>query len=446
GENLAWSSRANDYSDSQISARHASLWGSDGHQRNMLSSGYREIGVGFTSGNTGSYVTQKFGNRGIVYLTGVVTDDLDEDLFYDVGEGLGEVRITAWNDEDVAATSTWDAGGYSLALEPGTYTVRFEGGDLDGAYETTVTIGSANVKLDVIEARDAVVDPTPDPDPEPVPDPAPAPEPEEPATPGPTPVEPDPSPDLVAEAEGLADTIAERAADHEGTSIDVDSTGEATGSDAGELIRGDGGRNVINGADGTDIVLGGGGRDMIDGGDHADDLSGEGGADDIDGGHGFDNISGGAGADDLSGGRGRDTIQGDSGDDVIAGGGLQDLLVGGSGDDIMKGGAREDVLITDGGSDILWGQRGIDHFVFDEALGAEDATILDFDPTLDMLVIGGAGEGAAALASFLSSAAQSGSDVVYTTEGGATLTIVDTMLSELNASHFATLDDALAML
>ena len=77
--------------------------------------------------------------------------------FYDVGEGQGDVRITAYNDDAAYATATWDAGGYSLALPAGTYKVVFEGGDLDAPFETEVTIGNDNVKLDVIDEGGATV-------------------------------------------------------------------------------------------------------------------------------------------------------------------------------------------------------------------------------------------------------------------------------------------------
>ena len=91
------------------------------------------------------------------YLTGVVIDDEDGDEFYDMGEGQGGVHITAFDGETAYATATWAAGGYTLALPPGTYRVVFEGGELDQPYETEVTIGNENVKLDVIEESGGVV-------------------------------------------------------------------------------------------------------------------------------------------------------------------------------------------------------------------------------------------------------------------------------------------------
>ncbi|WP_298837645.1 CAP domain-containing protein [uncultured Roseobacter sp.] len=162
-ENISarWTS-APSVSDEQgwVAASHAGLWESDGHQFGMLQATHTVVGIGVDWGEwaypgttfpTAMLVTEKFANDGQTYLTGVVIDDVDGDEFYDIGEGQGGVQITAWTDENVYATSTWDSGGYSLALDAGTYSVRFEGGDLETAFETTVTIGGQNEKLDVFE-------------------------------------------------------------------------------------------------------------------------------------------------------------------------------------------------------------------------------------------------------------------------------------------------------
>jgi len=159
GENLGWVGSTRTTFDQQDRAEfhHAGLWESDGHQQNLMSDRWSEIGVGYDYGDyrgyTGStFVTEKFSDTGKTYLTGVVIEDDDGDDFYDMGEGQGGVRITAeGSDGTLYATSTWDAGGYTLELPPGTYTVTFEGGDMDMPYQTTVTIGDENVKLDVTD-------------------------------------------------------------------------------------------------------------------------------------------------------------------------------------------------------------------------------------------------------------------------------------------------------
>lgn len=159
GENIGWigSSFTGFDRQSRTENHHDNLWESDGHQQNFMSDRWSEIGVGYDYGSYRGYdgstfVTEMFSDRGDTYLTGVVIEDGDNDRFYDIGEGQGAVRITATAaDGKMFTTSSWDAGGYTLKLPAGTYNVRFEGGDLDAPYSTTVTIGSENVKLDVID-------------------------------------------------------------------------------------------------------------------------------------------------------------------------------------------------------------------------------------------------------------------------------------------------------
>lgn len=157
GENIGWIGSSNTGFDSQAraEAHHQNLWNSDGHQRNLMFADWTEIGVGYDYGDyrnlAGStFVTQMFGDRGRTYLTGVVIADRDADAFYDIGEGMGGVSITASNATSSFATQTWGSGGYTLQLPPGTYDVRFEGGGLSQPVLRQVTIGTRNVKLDVV--------------------------------------------------------------------------------------------------------------------------------------------------------------------------------------------------------------------------------------------------------------------------------------------------------
>lgn len=160
GENIGWIASGRSVSEADEQARvemhHANLWESDGHQRGLMNENFSEIGVGYDYGEKYGYqgsthVTEMFGDRGINYLTGVVIRDGDDDDFYDLGEGVGGVRVTASDGTNAYGTSTWESGGYTLALPPGTYEVTFEGGDLRDTYASTVVIGDDNVKLDVIE-------------------------------------------------------------------------------------------------------------------------------------------------------------------------------------------------------------------------------------------------------------------------------------------------------
>ncbi|MEM6634652.1 MAG: CAP domain-containing protein [Pseudomonadota bacterium] len=163
GENIGWVGSTRTPSDTQgrVEYHHEGLWESDGHQRNLMNDNWSEIGVGYDYGSYRGYdgstfVTEMFGDRGETYLTGVVIEDEDDDEFYDIGEGLGGVRITADDGSSTYTTSTWNAGGYTLALPSGTYRVQFEGGGLDAPFETTVTIGDENVKVDVVESAGTV--------------------------------------------------------------------------------------------------------------------------------------------------------------------------------------------------------------------------------------------------------------------------------------------------
>lgn len=159
GENIGWIGSSFTGFDRQARAEghHNNLWESDGHQQNFMREGWSEIGVGYDHGDYrgldgSTFVTEMFGDRGDTFLTGVVVEDGDGDRFYDLGEGQGAVRITATAaDGTTFTTSTWDAGGYTLKLPPGTYRVTFEGGDLDVPHTTTVTMGGENVKLDVFD-------------------------------------------------------------------------------------------------------------------------------------------------------------------------------------------------------------------------------------------------------------------------------------------------------
>jgi hypothetical protein len=66
---------------------------------------------------------------------------------YDIGEGLGNVTITI---AGVGSVTTWDTGGYSYQVAPGTYTVTASGGDLAAPITHIVTVGSQNVSLNFV--------------------------------------------------------------------------------------------------------------------------------------------------------------------------------------------------------------------------------------------------------------------------------------------------------
>jgi hypothetical protein len=84
------------------------------------------------------------------YLTGVVYRDANRNGAYDIGEGLGDVTITAAGNRGHGTTTTFGSGGYSLPLRPGSYMVTASGGALPQAMTQSGTIGSLNLGLNFI--------------------------------------------------------------------------------------------------------------------------------------------------------------------------------------------------------------------------------------------------------------------------------------------------------
>ncbi|WP_205772428.1 CAP domain-containing protein [Microvirga calopogonii] len=155
-ENIAWvSTRAPEGLQDEVELLHTNLMNSPGHKANILNGTYSEIGIGFDTGPyqswDGAFVTENFAKSGTaVYLTGVGMADKDGDRFYDIGEGLGGLTVTAVSSTGAQySTTTQSAGGYTLALAAGTYSVTFSGGGY-APVTKQVSIGASNVKLDLI--------------------------------------------------------------------------------------------------------------------------------------------------------------------------------------------------------------------------------------------------------------------------------------------------------
>ncbi len=258
GENIAGLSlrSPSDYID-EIDIVHSFFMGSSGHRANILNNTFREIGIGFTVGHYTSYdsifITQDFAATTTKpFLTGVAFDDQDSDKDYDINEGLGGLTVKAQNNVTgtLYTTQTGPGGGYALELNSGNYTVSFIGNDLN-TQTYQVSIGSKNVKLDLVDPVLSTSAPEPEPDP----------------TPAPT--EPDPQP--------------------------IPTEPAST-------------QNIISGTSGSDILIGTEGNDLIFGFDGKDILYGGSGNDQIKGGNGNDILAGNAGADILTGDSGRDTF------------------------------------------------------------------------------------------------------------------------------------------
>ena len=251
GENIGWASLRGDpgYQD-EVLLLHNNLMNSSGHRANLLSPTYREVGLGFVVGQYGSWqaamVTEDFAKSGTsLFLTGVAFDDKDGDKFYDPGEGLSGVTITATNSAGTKFTTTTEpAGGYDMVLAPGTYSVAFSGSGFVAPAAKTITIGSLNVKVDL-------VDPTLTSSPPPPPPPSPPP----PSPPPPAPPPP---------------------------------SGSLTGTSSGDTIHGTSGNDAISGLEGVDRLYGEGGADTINGGAGSDHIYGRAGADTLTGSSGYD--------------------------------------------------------------------------------------------------------------------------------------------------------------
>ncbi|MCL2935456.1 MAG: cadherin domain-containing protein, partial [Trichodesmium sp. MAG_R02] len=144
---------------------HENLFVSPGHRKNLMNGNFEEVGISSLQGQFKNYnavmTTQKFafsGDRG-PFITGVAYTDAEDNDFYTVGEGIKGITVTAvdiTNSANAFTTTTFDAGGYSLDVDPNvTYDVTFSGDlDQDGQADDIATyqvkVNSENVKLDVV--------------------------------------------------------------------------------------------------------------------------------------------------------------------------------------------------------------------------------------------------------------------------------------------------------
>lgn len=216
---------------SLVEGFHDGLFKSAGHRTNILGDTFKEVGIGIGfgeyKGSNGADATQNFARSGsATFLTGVAFDDKDGDRFYDPGEGLGKVSVSITSSAGATyQTTTWDAGGYQLALPVGDYIVTFSGGGLAAPIAKAAKIGTGNVKLDL----DADAG---------------------------TPPPPLPPPVTGATLRGTAgaDTL--------------------TGGSGNDSVSGEGGNDRLHGSAGNDTLSGGAGYDALLGGDGDDRLIG----------------------------------------------------------------------------------------------------------------------------------------------------------------------------
>lgn len=129
-----------------------------GHRNTLINNLFTEIGIGAVAESdpatdVGPYVvTQNLGGP-LDYapqFVGVIVDDIDNDGFYDMGEGVAGVTVTLVNRSggSTLTTTSWESGGWQIAAPAGTYDITFSGGGLETAMTATATIADENVKVD----------------------------------------------------------------------------------------------------------------------------------------------------------------------------------------------------------------------------------------------------------------------------------------------------------
>ncbi|MEQ8380785.1 MAG: CAP domain-containing protein [Coleofasciculus sp. A1-SPW-01] len=350
---------------------------SHGHRNNIMNSNFREVGLSIIPENdpatqVGSLViTQNFGNRfnfGNSWLMGVVFDDqITDDQFYSVGEGLGGINVTAVNTttNERFTTTTWNAGGYQMQLSTGTYQVTFAGDwDDDGQTDTEtrqVTIGSENIKLDL--DTDELI-PTPEPTSE-------SDSKTDTQTPSDSTTETDSKTDTQTPSDSNTEidstpntqtSTSELTSEPESEPTTTDNQSPLKCSASDDHLQGSADKDIIAGCLGNDIIYGKEGNDILRGDFNHRSSGGMVGGDDI-----------------IYGGKGNDRIGGKGGNDFLYGGDDHDRIWGDDGDDLLWGGLGDDTLTGDDFS----GGQGSDTFVL--ALGEGTDTIIDFHLGEDFL-------------------------------------------------------------
>lgn len=132
------------------------------HRLNIHSDDFREVGIGVVHGTkdiAGSdgesvgpqLVTQLFGRQRdeSPFITGVVYYDLDGDTFYDLNEGIGDVKVEVDGSSFFGVTAR--SGGYAVPVPGnGTYTVELSGPGLRSSSREVTIANEENVKLDFL--------------------------------------------------------------------------------------------------------------------------------------------------------------------------------------------------------------------------------------------------------------------------------------------------------
>lgn len=334
GENIAINGTSGVANETDFTfANHEGLFKSAPHRENILSTSFRELGIGIKhgpfvfEGNTAAFdsvdATQNFARSGSqVFITGVAINDKDGDNFYDIGEQRAKVVVDALqNGAIVRSDTTEPAGGYSIGVAAGTYNLQFHGGDLSHAVNCTVSAAD-NIKLDLAGSGEILC-----------------------------------STSVTLGSGASAATLLGMAAIN------------ATGNSAANTLVGNRGANTLAGGSGNDRLVGGSGNDTLAGG------------------NGDDTLTGGGGRDSLQGSMGRDVFDYNASTDSLADAGKRDLIR-----DFLHGTDRIDLsgldAVTGGGDNAFRfiGKAGFSHVagqlhvvLFNESGTALDHSVLEGD-------------------------------------------------------------------
>lgn len=163
GENLF----ANAFSPVHAHASYVLEWGNGpdglqgrGHRNNLMKTSFKQAGMAFLPvtyepaiGFGPNLNAQEMIGLGVTapMVTGAVFQDSNSSGWYDAGEGLAGVQITFDGPSGHFVTNALSAGGYNVALPPGTYTaVANAGGMRFPVSIPNVVVGTQNVWLNFL--------------------------------------------------------------------------------------------------------------------------------------------------------------------------------------------------------------------------------------------------------------------------------------------------------
>jgi Ca2+-binding RTX toxin-like protein len=228
-ENIAFSGSTGAYNaNAEVVGQHQQWMLSSGHRKSMLNPVYEELGVGhvaftgtaYQGATNGMVMVQNFASKTTAeqFVTGVSYTDTDNNDFYSIGEGQGARLVQIIQSGAVVASSTTTAaGGYGIGTTAtGLVEVVFSGGGLTGNQGVNVTLGAANIKVDMVDNNT---------------------------------IESNVSATLTQSAQNLR-------------LIGIENIG-AIGNGGNNTLWGNKGNNTFNGGNGNDIVIGGDGTDTV---------------------------------------------------------------------------------------------------------------------------------------------------------------------------------------